>query len=437
MNISVFSVFPQLYEPFVHTSLIKRAQDDRLVSLTIQSYVSLVEPKTRIDAPTYGPGAGMLIRPDVIQKAVEVHTAEYGTPYTIFFSPQGTKLTQRIVRTIYAGMHKKGNLLLLPARYEGMDARVEERYADMIISVGDLVLMGGDIPTMMLIESLLRLIPGVVGKSESVERDSFYGPFVDYPEYTAPVDWDGLKVPDIVRSGNHAAIEQWRLDKAVAKSVVHHFNWVRTSRLDTVDKKKVYEHIPPHYVALLHSNVYVRPHRKEGTTSVTSLDIHDIARSCRTYGIEKYFIVTPLSDQQRIVHTLIDFWMSETGAEHNNSRQQAIERVAVQETFDSIVVQITQKHGVAPLVIATSARALEGVAPLSYFDQDRVWSKKRPVLLIFGTGSGLTDTFLQKSCDYLLLPVQGFVSFNHLSVRSAAAIVLDRWLGVNQQQVSQ
>ena len=293
--------------------------------------------------------------------------------------------------------------------------------------------MGGDIPAMMLLESLLRLVPGVVGKEESVERDSFSGPFVDFPEYTEPVEWQGKKVPDVVRSGNHEAIRKWRLDQAAERSVFEHFEWVRSAAMTAEEKKAVVEHIPSHYTALLHTDVLIGPNeRKAGTTSVTSVDIHDIARSSATYGIKKYFIVTPLHDQQKIVNTLINFWQKGIGVEYNPVRHEAMAAVQVASNIDEAIAAIEKIEGQTPLLIATSARNTPHPNPISFYDQGLVWKHKRPVLFIFGTGQGLTPELINR-CDYLLPPVEGFTGFNHLSVRSAVAIILDRWLAINER----
>jgi len=117
--------------------------------------------------------------------------------------------------------------MLIASRYEGLDARVESYYADEVVSVGNFVVMGGDIPAMLLIEGLLRFIPGIVGKEESVQLDSFSGAFVDYPEYTRPIVWKDMTVPEIIRSGNHAAIESWRQEQA-AQITVKIYNKSRT-----------------------------------------------------------------------------------------------------------------------------------------------------------------------------------------------------------------
>lgn len=430
MNISILTVFDQLYEPFVHTSLVGRAQDKGIVHIDVQSFFAYVQPKERIDAPTFGPGAGMLIRPDVVQKAIEDKEARYGKAFKIFFSPRGEKINQRVFETVAARAQECGHLMIIPARYEGMDARVEDEYADMVLSVGDFVIMGGDIPAMLLVEGVLRLVPHVVAKEESVNRESFSGPFVDFPSYTEPVEWKGKRVPDVVRSGNHAAIEKWRMEHAVHATVQEHFLWLRSQALTDEEKKLARHYIPPHYVALMHTDVVVGESRTLGMTSVTSIDIHDIARSSKTYGVQEFFIVTPLVDQQKIVQKLLDFWKKGIGFEYNRCRHEAIQLVNLIESLDDVIKKIEEREGKKPLIIATSAQLTHDQKIISFYDQKKVWQDDRPVLLLFGTGQGLSSSVIEQS-DYLLLPIDGFSEFNHLSVRSAAAIILDRWLGVN------
>lgn len=431
MNISILSVFPHLYHPFLETSLIKRAQDQKLVNFQLADFFSFVAPKERIDAPSFGHGAGMLIKPEVVQKAIESQESKNGAAYKIFFSPHGKKLDQKLLQTIAHKIQDKKHLMLICARYEGMDARVEEEYADEIVSIGDFVVMGGDLPAMLLLEGLLRLIPGVVGKQESVAADSFSGPFVDYPEYTMPVVWKDKEVPEIVRSGNHALIAQWRLKQAVSRTILHHFDWLRSCLLTSEQKQLSRAAMPAHYVALMHNDILVGDGDRIGNTSVTSLDLHDIARSAKSYGIKKYFIVTDLLDQQKIVRKLLDFWQQGAGIEYNVSRHNAVKHVELQSSLKDTITYIEQQEGSKPLVIATSAQKNTSTDKLiTFHDQSLIWQSQRPVLLVFGTGQGLSSALLEE-CDYVLVPVEGFTDYNHLSVRSAAAIVLDRWLGLN------
>ena len=435
MNISIITVFSDIYTSFLQTSLIKKASEKGLVHFDVTSYFSFVGPKERIDAPTFGHGAGMLIKPEVVQKAIESQEHTKGKAFKVFFSPQGKKLDQRYLQELAHKIKEHDHLMLVCARYEGMDARVEQVYADEIVSVGDFVVMGADVPAMLFLEGLLRYIPGVVGKQESIIHDSFSGPFVDHPEYTEPVTWQGIEVPEVIRSGNHGAIQKWQDGQAAQKTVVEHFDWFRSSTMTEDQKKLGASYIPPHYVALMHTDVVIKDHGKEikeGTTSVTSIDIHDIARSARTYGLERYFIVTELVDQQKVVQKLLDFWKTGAGPEYNPERFEAVRSAYLTSSLEEVKQQIKELEGKDPLVIATSARDVRHPHKITYHDQAKVWALDRPVLLILGTGRGLTDRLVQ-SCDFILEPVEGFSDFNHLSVRSAAAVIFDRWLGWNRR----
>ncbi len=438
MKISVVTLFPELYKPFFSTSLINRAREKRIIDTHVYNLFSYAQPKERIDGPTFGHGAGMVIKPEIIEKVVMDIQGHHGSAFKIFFSPRGKKLDQRLLSKLYNRMQKqeKEHLMLLPARYEGMDARIETEYADEIISIGDYVLMGGDLPAMVFLEGLLRFVPAMVGKSESVEQDSFSGPFVDYPEYTAPVTWKGHEVPELLRSGNHKAIADWRQQEAARQTVLHHFDWLRGYPQYTPEQELlIQKNIPAHYVVLMHSEVLVAEDKvstKVGTTSVTSLDIHDIARSCTTYGIKNYFIVTPLIDQQAIVKTLLGFWQEGPGISYNNYRHEALSHVILETNLENVIAQITQREGKAPVLIATAAKKGTHRGSITFFDQEKIWATGRPVLLVLGTGRGLTPELIER-CDYRLAPIEGFSSFNHLSVRSAAAVLFDRWLGKNKK----
>lgn len=431
MNISILTVFSDLYDSYLKTSLVRKAQEKGIITVQVSDFFSCVSPKERIDTPTFGHGSGMVIRPDVVEKAIDKAQAQHGKALKIFFSPQGKKLNQRVLADLAQKAQQANHLMLIPARYEGMDARVEEEYADEIISVGDFVLMAGDLPAMMLLEGLLRLIPGVIGKQESIEKESFSGPFVDFPVYGEPVVWHDKQVPDVIRSGNHAEMDKWRAERAIAKTVKQHFEWLRSSPLTDAQRDASKKYIPNHYVVLAHGQVLIGDEKKVGTTSVTSIDIHDIARSSKTYGVEQFFIVTPLADQQRIVKTLLDFWQTGVGVEYNPNRHDAVNLVNVVDTIADAIAAIEQKEGKKPLVVATSARDY-GERSITYFDQEKVWAHDAPVLFVFGTGRGLAPEIMDQA-DYVLLPIKGFTGFNHLSVRSAVGIILDRWLGINQK----
>lgn len=429
MNISILTLFPELYTSFLKTSLLKRAIEKQQLAVSLKTLFEYVEPKERIDGPTFGHNSGMLIRPEVVQRAVQDLDGKSGTSFKIFLSPQGTKLTQDVSVKLWNKISQYEHVMFFAGRYEGFDARTEQEYADEIISIGDFVVMGGDLPVMVLMECLFRHMPGIVGKQESVDLDSFSGALVDYPEYTKPIEWNGRLVPEILRSGNHLAIKEWRNEKATELTVKKHFDWLRSKWITGKQKELVRRYIPSHYVALMHTQMVLKGGRI-GDTSVTSLDIHDIARSAATYNFKKYFIVTPLIDQQKIVKTILGFWQEkDLGLAYNKDRHDALSQVDVQPELADVIAEIEKNEGCKPIIIGTSAQFHQETEKiLSYHDQEKVWQHQRPVLILLGTGHGMSDQLLGQ-CDYFLQPLQGFSEFNHLSVRSAAAIIFDKWLG--------
>lgn len=469
IHISILTVFPELHDAWCNTSLMKKAQASDMLSVSTYRFSDFVAPKERIDVPTCGPGPGMVLRAEVVTAAIERAEAEHGKGKVVFFSPSGQLLTQRSAEAFVAQMQQENesnveaapvppsselrrtsipegsdstqpsvmlrnktlHIILVCARYEGVDCRVEEAFADAIVSVGNFVLMGGDIPAQIFGEAVLRCFPGILGNTYSLTADSFQGPLVDYPAYGQPREWRGRVVPEVLFSGNHEKINEWREGDAIQRSLKGHFDWLRRSMMDTRLRDKVADAIPPHYVILMHDHVLIgkKEGLKEGTTSVTTIDLHDIARSSATYNITKFFIVTPLHDQQKQLKVFFQFWQTAQGKDYNVTRYDAMRRVFVVDSIEEAEAIIQEDNkGAQPLRIATSAKAFDDVPALDYHEQGEVWQHTRPVSLIFGTGQGLTEQFLA-SCDFLLLPVYGFTKYNHLSVRSAVAIILDRWLG--------
>lgn len=430
-TISILTVFPDLYETFLKTSLLKRAQEQ--MSFSVAGFSSFCDPKERIDGPTAGHGVGMALRPEVLERAIESTEQRHGKAFRIFVTPQGDKLNSHTVKALAQVIESNKHVMFVAGRYEGIDQRVHEEYADLEISIGDYVLMGGDLPIMVTLEAALRHIDGIVGQKESVDQDSFSGAFFDYPTYTVPPRvWKGRAIPDVLLSGNHKAMNDWRKEIAAENTIKKNFLWVRNNCKDKKDKVLVEEKLPAHYVVLMHDQVIVQD-GQIGTSSVTSLDIHDIARSSKTYGIKKYFLVTSLIDQQKIVEKILEFWNT-SGIEYNKQRHTAVKEVELKSSLEAVIEAITKKEGKEPLLIATSAQLADHDKRITYYDQSKVWKHDRPVLFIFGTAKGLSNE-LVKRCDYFLLPIEGFSQFNHLSVRSAVAIILDRWLGCNFTKV--
>lgn len=440
MKISIITVFPELHHQFFSTSIIGKALEKKILEINIIRFSDLVPPKARIDEPTCGSGAGMIIKPELIEQALSECEQKFGSGFKIFFSPQGTTLTQPFLKKLVQNLtpsekpegnlvtHNNQHLILVCPRYEGIDERVVEEYADLVVSLGDFVIMGGDLPAQVFLEGFLRLVPGIVGRHESVEHESFSGPFLDHPEYGLPVEWRKKSIPPIVLSGNHGALAQWRKKEAAKKTILNRFDWFMKSDPSPEDEAIAKEFIPNHYLAVMHTQINVKDGNRVGESSIASLDIHDIARSACTYGIKNYFIATPLQDQIKILQTFVDFWHSSAGQKYNMSRYKAVSTIEHAHNFAEIVESIIKKEGKKPLIIATSAKQHAHAKIIDYASQSEVFRHQRPVLLVFGTGQGLADEILEQ-CDYLLIPVKGLTNYNHLSVRAAASIILDRWLG--------
>ncbi len=442
MNISIITVFPEIYQPFLSTSIIKRAIDQDLIDVQLIKFSQLCSVKERIDEPTAGPGSGMIIKPALIEAGIAKAEERWGKGFKLFFTPQGKRLDQPLLHKIKAQINAptieqktdtfstRPHLIIVATRYEGIDARVEATLADEVISIGDYVLMGGDLPAQVFLEGFLRLIPGIVGSQESVDNESFSGALLDHPQYGQTATWHNQDVPDIVKSGNHKAIELWRQQEACQNTLLKRFDWFREHNPSPEEIALAQKHIPHHYAVLMHDEVMMKD-GSSGTSSVASLDIHDIARSSTTYGLKGYFLVTRLGDQFELINTFLNFWRSDDGFEYNKSRHKAVGAVQVAWSLNDVIEKITQIENIAPLVIATCARNRQLAIPrIDYHSQGRVWAQKRPVLFVFGTAHGLAESVMSR-CNYLLLPVTGMTSYNHLSVRSAAAVIFDRWFGLN------
>ncbi|MGW8193623.1 MAG: RNA methyltransferase [Desulforhopalus sp.] len=179
------------------------------------------------------------------------------------------------------------------------------------------------------------------------------------------------------------------------------------------------------HIALIHHPVVNKRAEVIGS-AVTNLDIHDIARTARTYGVAKYFITTPFQDQQQLVKLLLDHWRNGHGATYNPARREALEIVQLADSLNDVIAALADQYNKAPLIVATSASVQENT--IGYRELGRRIAQGEPVLLLFGTAHGLAPEILQMT-DATLPPIVGGTTYNHLSVRSASSIVLDRLLG--------
>lgn len=214
MHINIITLFPGMFSNILNESIIKRARSSGKVHIAVHNLRDWTHDKHKTaDDKPFGGGAGMVMKPEPIFEAVTSLKKNKNTRI-ILLTPQGKKLDQKRVQKL----SKEKNLILICGHYEGVDERVRKHLVTDEISIGDYVLTCGELPALVLVDSIVRLVPGVLGHKDSARFESFEKNLLDYPQYTRPAEYKGMKVPEILLSGNHKNIEKWRKVEAIKRT---------------------------------------------------------------------------------------------------------------------------------------------------------------------------------------------------------------------------
>lgn len=236
MRIHVLSLFPDMFNGVFGSSILKKAQEKQAVSLAVTDFRTYSGNKhNQVDDYPYGGGAGMVLKPEPLFQAVEAITASSKKPRIILMCPQGERFTQAKAEELAL----EEELVFLCGHYEGYDERIREHLVTDEISIGDFVLTGGELGAMTVIDSVVRLLPGVLGNGESPVQDSFSTGLLEHPQYTRPADFRGLKVPDVLLSGNHAHIDQWRSEQSLYRTWSRRPDLLSNHELTVAEKKLI------------------------------------------------------------------------------------------------------------------------------------------------------------------------------------------------------
>ena len=235
MRFDIMTLFPEAVNAMMQSSILGRAQKKGLIEIhthQIRDYTT--NKQNQVDDYPYGGGAGMVMQPEPIDRAYEAVTASMEKkPRVIYVTPQGKVFNQSMARELA----QEENLVFLCGHYEGVDERILDKIVTDHVSIGDYVLTGGELPAMVMIDAISRMVPGVLTNDASGEIESFYDGLLEYPQYTRPVEYDGRRVPDILLSGHHVNVEKWRREQSLIRTRERRPDLIPTATLTEEDQK--------------------------------------------------------------------------------------------------------------------------------------------------------------------------------------------------------
>ncbi len=383
MKVTVITAFPELLEPFRIHGVIGKAVEKGILEIVC------VNPRDhangqygQIDDYAYGSG-GMVLMAEPLARAVD--EARKGSPAVVLYpGPQGIPLEQHLVESLAVNEH----IVIVCGRYEGVDERFVDEYVDLEISIGDYVLTGGELPAMVIVDAVARMIPGVVGQESAVEEDSFFRGMLDTPHYTRPSEWRGRKVPEVLTGGDHEAIRSWRRSRSVDRTVERRPDIVAAANIGPYLDKGVYVILVPAGEALPE-------------------DVQAAASASASFGCGRLLCIVGDGDERKRIQTL------------------AGEGVKVVPSIGGAFSWIRKREKTDPFVIIPGSGAVS-----------EHWIEIKRKALV----SGRPVVFVIGLCDYKKIPAGievavlgpitgGKGETSLLEARETAAVILDRFLG--------
>lgn len=239
MKFDIVTIFPKMVQAPLTEGIVGRAIDRGLLDVKVHDLRDFTTDKHRVvDDMPFGGGPGMVLKPEPLFRAVEAIRSQRGAPGAVILtSPEGPKLTQAVAERLKSLRH----IAILCGRYEGVDDRVREHLATEELSIGDYVVSGGELPALVIVDAVARLVPGVVGDEQSVARDTFARGLLDFPQYTRPAEFEGRAVPPVLLSGHHKEIERWRRREALARTLARRPELLEAVELDPDDRAMLNE----------------------------------------------------------------------------------------------------------------------------------------------------------------------------------------------------
>lgn len=242
MKFDILTLFPEMFRGPFDESVIRRGQDKGLIQIDLHQIRDYATDKHHtVDDSPYGGGAGMVMKPEPLAACLEAVRGHNPQAPVVLTSPKGIPLTHRLA----VELSEKPGVIIICGRYEGIDERVRELFVDLEISIGDYVLSGGELAAMVVVDAVTRLVPGVLGSDESAATDSFSDGLLEYPQYTRPPEFQGLTVPEVLLSGNHALIAQWRRQQALQRTYAQRPDLLETAPLSDRDRKYLAQLLQP------------------------------------------------------------------------------------------------------------------------------------------------------------------------------------------------